>query len=460
MLAATITASGVAFLDGSIVNVALPHITADLGGGFATAQWVLDGYLLTLGALVLVGGGLGDLLGKRRVFEVGMVLFGLASVLCGLAPSAAVLIGARLLQGVGAAMLVPASLAILSALFTGEARGRAIGTWSGLSGVFTALGPFVGGALIDSSAAGWRLAFLVNPPLVLLAFVLTRRGIPDLPGSRTAAPLRGQLDLLGGGLTVLGLGLLVGPLIEVDRIGGGWATALAAVGLLALGAFVAVERRRERVRRPPPMIPLQLFAIRAFTVANAVTFVVYGALSVVMFMLTVLLQTELGYSALAAGAAVLPVTVLLALLSARAGALVPRIGSRPLLAAGPVLMAVAVGGMATIGRDAGYALGVLPWVVVFGVGMCLVVAPVTTTVLADVSAAHAGAASGVNNALARVGGLLAVAVLPLAGGLAGGAVRGEAFLHGYARTMWAAAALCLIGGMLSWVGFTRRTGRG
>lgn len=459
MLAATTVASGIAFLDGSIVNVALPHISADLGGGFATVQWVLDGYLLTLGALVLVGGGLGDLLGKRRVFEAGMVLFAIASVLCGLAPSSGVLIAARLLQGVGAALLVPGSLAILSAVFSDAARGAAIGMWSGLSGVFTALGPFVGGALVDSGPSGWRWAFLVNPPLLVLALVLSRRGVPDLPGSRTPGPLRGQLDVLGGGLTVLGLGLLVAPLIELDRLGPAVAIGVAVIGLLALGGFVAVERRREVTLRPPPMIPLRLFRIRAFSVANVVTFVVYGALSVNGLMLTLLLQTEMGYTALQAGAATLPVTALLVLLSSRVGALVPRYGSRLLLTAGCTVVTAAFAGLATIGRDVSYVHGVLPWVALFGLGLTLVVAPVTTTVLADVTGTHAGAASGVNNAVARLGGLIAVAVLPLVGGLSGGAVGGAGFLAGYARTMWAAAVLCLLGAGVCWFGFTTRTGR-
>jgi Na+/melibiose symporter-like transporter len=271
--------------------------------------------------------------------------------------------------------------------------------------------------------------------------------------------LHGQLDVLGGGLTVLGLGLLVAPLIELDRLGPAVATCLAVVGLAALVAFVVVERRREVTMRPPPMIPLRLFGIRAFSVANVVTFVVYGALAVNGLMLTLLLQTELGYTALQAGAATLPVTALLAVLSSRVGALVPRLGSRPLLVAGCTVVAAAFVGMATIGRDAAYVAGVLPWVVLFGLGLALVVAPVTTTVLADVTGEHAGAASGVNNAVARLGGLISVAVLPLVGGLTGGAVGGAGFLAGYARTMWAAALLCLLGAVVSWFGFTARTGR-
>lgn len=460
VLAATVVGSGIAFLDTSIVNVALPHIDADLGGGFATVQWVVTGYLLTLGSLVLVGGSLGDLLGKRRVYIAGLVVFALASVLCGLAPTAGALVGARLLQGVGAALLVPASLAILSSVFTAEQRGAAIGAWAGLSGVFTAIGPFVGGALVDSGPSGWRLAFLINVPLVALAVWLAVVGVPALPGTRTDAPLRGQVDVLGGVLTVGGLGLVVGALIEYSRLGPVPALALVGAGVVVLALFVLVERRRERTRRPPPMLPLRLFAVRAFTVANLVTFVVYGALGSGFFLLTVLLQVSLGYSALQAGVAGLPVTVILAVLSSRIGALVPRVGSRLLLTLGCVGMAVGLLLLSLLRPESSYLATVLPAIVVFALGLAFVVAPVTTTALADVEPAESGAASGVNNAVARIGGLLAVAVLPLLGGLGGGGLAGgAAFVDGYATTQRLGALLCIAGAVISWFGFTSRTGR-
>jgi EmrB/QacA subfamily drug resistance transporter len=453
-VAATIVASGVAFLDGSIVNVALPHIDADLGGGFAAAQWIVDGYLLTLGSLVLVGGSLGDLLGKRRVFEAGLVGFALASVLCGTAPTVGVLIAARLLQGAGAALLVPTSLALLSAVFAGAERGAAIGAWSGLSGVFTALGPFVGGALVDSSVAGWRWAFLINPPLVVVALVLSRLGVPDLRGGRTAAPLSRQLDLLGGALTVVGLALLVGPLIEVARLGALTTTALMTLGALVLAGFVALEAHRERTQQPPPLLSLPLFRIRSFVVANLVTFVVYGALSVAGFMLSIMLQVELGYSALQAGAASVPITVILALLSSRVGALVPKVGARPLLSAGCLGVGIGFVLLSRIGTGSAYLTGVLPGVVVFGLGLALVVAPVTTTALSDVTGPRSGIASGVNNAVARIAGLAAIAVLPAIGGLAGDAMSaGPAMVDGYARVLLTAALLCLVGAAISWWGF-------
>ncbi len=460
VLAATVVGSGIAFLDTSVVNVALPRIDADLGGGFATVQWVVTGYLLTLGSLVLVGGALGDLLGKRRVYVAGLLLFALASVLCGLAPSATALVGARMLQGVGAALLVPASLAILSSTFSTEQRGAAIGAWAGLSGVFTAIGPFVGGALVDSGPSGWRLAFLVNVPLVGLAVWLAVVGVPPLPGTRTAAPLWGQVDVLGGVLTVVGLGLVVGALIEYSRLGPVRAALLVAAAVAVLAAFVLVERHRDRTHRPPPMLPLRLFSVRAFAVANVVTFVVYGALGSAFFLLTVLLQVGLGYSALQAGAAGLPMTVILAFLSSRIGALVPRLGSRLLLTVGCTGMAVGLVLLSLLRPESSYAAAVLPAIVVFAFGLAFVVAPVTTTALADVEATQSGAASGVNNAVARIGGLLAIAVLPLLGGLGGGALSGgAAFVDGYATTQRLAAALCLLGAAISLFGFTARTGR-
>jgi EmrB/QacA subfamily drug resistance transporter len=450
--------SGIAFLDTSIVNVALPKIDADLGGGFATAQWVVDGYLLTLGALVLVGGALGDLLGKRRVYLAGLLLFGLASVGCGLAPTAASLVGFRMLQAVGAAFLVPGSLGILSAVFTGAERGKAIGAWSGLAGVFTVFGPFVGGLLVDSGASGWRWAFLVNVPLVAATIWIARIAIPELPGTRSAAPLRGQLDVLGGVLTVVGLSLVVGPMIEYSRLGAR-SLGLVGLGLLVLAAFVRVEQRRGRTQQPPPMLPLGLFAFRAFTVANIVTFVVYGALNVGMLLMTLLLQVGLGYTALQAGAGGLPITALLALLSSRIGGLVPRVGSRPLLTFGCAVVAVGLVLLSRVGAEADYLTGVLPAILVFGVGLVFVVAPVTTTALSDVGGPQAGAASGVNNAVARIGGLLAIAVLPLIGGLSGGGLAGgDDFFAGYATTQLSAAALCAGAALLCWFGLTARTG--
>ncbi len=340
VLSATILGSGLAFLDGSVVSVASPRIEADLGGGLPTVQWVSNGYLLTLGALVLVGGALGDLLGKRRVFIVGVAAFGAASVLCGLAPTAELLIIARMIQGAAAALMVPTSLAILNASFAGTDRAKAIGAWSGLAGVFTAVGPFVGGLLVDTGTAGWRWVFLLNIPLVIGAIVLARTAVPELPGTRTSAPLLQQVDILGGLLAVVGLGLVVGPLIEIERIGVIPTLALVASGLALLALFAFVEKRRGQTRRPPPMVSLSLFRLRTFAVANIVTMVVYGSLGVAFFLVTIALQQGLGYSAAAAGAAGIPVTVVLALFSSRAGGLLGKIGARPMLTVGPLIMAV------------------------------------------------------------------------------------------------------------------------
>lgn len=452
-LAATVVASGVAFLDSSLVTVALPQIGDQLGGGFATLQWVLDGYLLTLGSLVLVGGALADLLGRRRVFVWGIVSFAATSLLCGLAWSAAALVIARLLQGVAAALLVPGSLAILQGSFEGASRGRAIGAWSGLSSLLTAAGPIVGGVVVQTVDWGWRLLFVVNPPLLLLAWWLTRRGVPELPGRREPGPLLGQLDLGGAVLAVTGLGLLVFPLIEADRLGTAAVVGLVTLGLVTLAGFVVVEACRRR-----PMLPPALFRIRSFTVANIVTLVVYGALGVSVFLLVVHLQQQLGYGAAAAGASGVPVTAALALFSSRVGALVSVVGARLLLTVGPLLVGLALLWLSRLGPGSSYWSAVLLPMTVFAAGMVLVVAPVTTTALADIPGPRAGVASGVNNAIARVGSLLAIAALPLVGTL-GGVEAGSD--QAYARTMVAAAVLCGLGALAAAVGLPSiRTRRG
>ncbi|MEZ5158700.1 MAG: MFS transporter [Candidatus Nanopelagicales bacterium] len=449
ILAASIVASGMAFLDSTIVTVAAPHIVEDLGGGFSGMQWVLDGYLLTLGSLVLVGGALGDLVGKRRIFLMGTVGFAVASVLCGLAPSLPLLVAARMLQGAAAALLVPTSLALLNAVFSGDDRGRAIGAWSGLSGVFTALGPFVGGALVDAFPYGWRLAFLINVPLAVAVVWLARQALPDMPGNRTAEPLISQLDLAGAALATIGLGLVIGPLIEIDALGvRAW--PIVAVGMALLVAFVVVQARRTRSGTPPPMIPLTLFSVRSFSVANLVTFVVYGALSAGIFLVTVFVQLAMGYSALAAGAAGLPVTVLLALFSSRVGGLVSRWGPRWFLTAGPIVMALGLIWLSTLAPGSTYVGSVLPAMTLFAIGLVLVVAPVTTAALVDIGPAQSGTASGVNNAVARVAGLIAIAVLPAAAGIS---ASGTGLEEGFRASLLMASGLCAVGGIIAAVGF-------
>ncbi len=458
VLAATILASGMGFLDGTVVNVALPHIEADLGGGTETLQWVLDAYLLTLGSLVLLGGSIGDLLGLRRVFIVGIVGFCVTSVMCGLAPTTPLLIAARSLQGVAAAFMVPASLAILSSVFAGQDRGRAIGLWSGLSSVTTAIGPVLGGFLVDASPSGWRLVFLINVPIAAISVWLAVRGVPDVPGSRTAEPFLKQVDVLGGALAVGGLAMLVTGLIEAKRLGPVLSIGLVIAGLATLGLFLAVQRRRAVTLRPPPMMPPGLFRIASFAVANAETFVVYAALNAYFLLFTVGLQVGLGWTAAAAGAAGIPVTIILTLFSSKVGGLIPRIGSRPLLTIGPLLMAAALCLLATMNTSSTVWFPILPGVLLFAVGLTLVVAPITSTALGDIPHAQSGIGSGINNAVARVAGLLAIAAIPLAAGL-DTTQSPEVLFEGYLPSMLICAALCAIGAAIAWFGYARDTGK-
>lgn len=459
VLLVTILASGMAFLDTTVVNVALPSIEADLGGGFATLQWVLDAYLLTLGSLVLVGGALADLLGIRRVFGWGVAAFLMASLLCALAPSAQLLIAARALQGVAAAFMVPGSLALISSLFVAEQRGRAIGLWSGLAGVTTALGPVAGGLLLAGGPSGWRFIFLLNIPAAAAVLLLLPK-VPSVAGSRTDQPLTQQVDILGAVMTTVGLALIVGPLIEFEALGAAATVGTTLVGAAILTMFWRVEQRRERTQAPPPMLPPTLWRIRSFTTANVVTFVVYAALSANLFLLTVALQIGLGWSPLASGLAGLPITVMLALFSARVGRWLPRVGSRTLLTAGSVIMAVGLAWLSRLGPDADYVSDVLPPIFVFACGLVLLVAPITTTALGDIPVSASGVGSGVNNAVARIAGLVAVAVIPLLAGLVStDPSAGTSVLPGFERATLISAGLCLVGAAVSWFGFDSTTGK-
>jgi EmrB/QacA subfamily drug resistance transporter len=452
VIAATVLASGVAFLDATIVTVALPRIGTDLGAGLSALQWVLNGYLLALGSLVLVGGALGDLLGRRRVFVVGLVGFAAASLLCALAWNPAALVGARVLQGVFAALLTPASLAILSSNFAADDRGRAIGAWSGLSGVTTAIGPFVGGWLVD--VASWRWVFLLNLPLLAAALVLTR-AVPADRGSmagHTRGEITSRIDLPGAALTAAGLALIVAPLIEVERFSGPVVALAVTTGAATLGLFIVHERRRHR-----PMMPPALFRVRTFTVANLFTMVVYAALTGMIFLVSLGLQRGLGYSALAAGAAIVPITVILLLFSARVGGLLSRTGARHLLTAGGGLTAIGLVLLSGMDVETSYLTGVLPGVLVFGAGLVLLVAPVTTTALTDIPLERQGVASGINNAVARVAGLLAVAALPAAAGLSAAGLQDPvALLDGVGTALRIAAVSCLVGAVIAWVGLRPR----
>lgn len=441
VLGIAVLGSGIAFLDGTVVNVALPAIGEDLGASTSELQWMLNGYLLTLASLILLGGSLGDRVGRRAIFTIGTAWFTVASALCALAPTSEVLIAARLLQGIGGALLTPGSLAMIEASFRRADRARAIGAWSGLTGVGAALGPLLAGWLVD--AVSWRAVFLINLPLGLFVCLTAPRHVPE-----TRDPTaHGRLDVLGAALAALGLAGTTYALIQAPE-GVSAAIALAAVGgVLALVAFVLVERRVEN-----PMLPLSLFANRQFTAANLVTVVVYAALGGVFFLLVAFLQISMGWSPLASGAASLPVTALMLLFSARAGALAQAVGPRVPLTLGPLVIAAGMLLMTRIDPGDSYVSSVLPAVVVFGIGLTLVVAPVTATVLAAADERRAGIASGINNAVSRVAGLLAVAVLPLVGGLAGDAFYDpQAMADGFHMAMVATAALSALGGAIAWL---------
>ena len=439
VIAATVAGSGIAFLDATVVNVALPHINEDLGGGLTGLQWTLDAYLVTLTSLLLLGGSLGDLYGRRRIFVLGLAGFGAASLVCGLAPTIEVLIVARALQGVAGALLVPSSLAIISASFHPDDRSRAVGAWSGLGAAAGAVGPFVGGWLVDS--VSWRPVFFINLPIATVTIVIAIRHVPETSEGATAP----RLDLRGAGLITVALASMTYGLIELgDGLTVSVATALV-VGLAAFLGFLVVESRE-----PHPLLPLSLFRSRQFSGANLVTLTVYAGLGVTSFLVTVELQMGLGYSALEAGAAMLPITIIAASLSARAGALAQRIGPRWPMTVGSLTVAVGLLLYTRIEPGRSYVEAVLPGAIVFGLGVTALVAPLTATVLGSVSPHQAGIASGVNNAVARLAGLLAVAVLP---GLAGitAAEEGVGFGSGFATALEIAAGLCAAGAVIAFV---------
>ena len=441
ILLATVLGSGIAFLDGTVVNVALPAIGEEFGVGFSSLQWTISAYMLTLGALLLVGGSLGDLYGRKLVFVYGLGAFTGASLLCAVAPSVGVLIAARALQGVGAAMLVPGSLAIISGSFRDEDKGQAIGAWSGLSGVTTAIGPFIGGWLVDS--VSWRLVFFINLPLALIAIAITLRHVPE---SRDEASARTP-DVTGGITAALGLGGIVFALIEGPARG--WDQPLVViggvVGVVALIGFLVIEARAAH-----PMMPFSIFRSRQFSGANGTTLLVYAALSGAMFLVVIQLQKILTYSALEAGAAFLPVTLLLLALSPTAGKLAQRWGPRGPMTVGPVVAGAGLAMLMNVEAGSRYLPDLLPGIIVFGLGLSATVAPLTTAVLTAIEGSHAGLASGINNAVARVAGLLAVVLIPLAAGISGiDNIGGEAFSDGYRRAMQMAALLCVGGAAVS-----------
>jgi EmrB/QacA subfamily drug resistance transporter len=401
VLIATILASSMVFIDGSVVNVALPALQRDFGATAAQAQWVVESYALFLSALILVGGSLGDHLGRKRIFIIGVILFAATSLWCGLAPNIEMLITARAAQGIAGALLTPASLAIISAAYLDETeRGRAIGTWSGFTAITTAFGPVLGGWLVEN--ATWRWVFVINLPLAVIVLAVALRGLPE---SRDEDA--GRLDFLGAALATIGLGALVFGLIEAPVRGWGNPLVMAGlvIGVVALIAFVIVEARISY-----PMVPLSLFRSSTFSGANLLTLLLYGAFGGALFWLPFNLIQVQGYSATAAGAAFLPATLILFALSRWTGGLVGQFGARLPLTIGPLLVAVALILMALPGVGGNYWTTFFPAAVVLGVGLAITVPPLTTAVMSAVSRNQAGTASGINNAVARTASLLAVAI--------------------------------------------------
>jgi len=437
VLVASILGSAVAFLDMAVVNVALPAIRRELGGGLAAQQWIVDSYLLALGSLMLIAGSVADLLGRKRVFAAGLVGFGIASLLCAAAPGVWMLIGARGLQGVAGALLVPSSLALIIANFDESSQGAAIGTWTAWTGISSILGPLLGGVLVD--AGSWRWVFAINVlPIGATLLVLAR--LPPEP-----RPDRGdRVDLVGAILCALGLGGIIFALIEHPARGWRapeiWLSLLT--GMLAFAAFLAYERRARH-----PMLDLGLFRHRNFAAGNLATVAIYAGLTASSFLIPVFLQQVVGFGATAAGLALLPITVLMFVLSPRFGRLSATLGPRLFMTAGPIVAAAGFLLMSRVQLPFSYPRQLLPGVLVFGLGLSMTVAPLTAAVLADIDQRHAGLGSAINNAVARVAGLLAVAAL---------GTLGDASLTAFRRGLWAIAALLALGGLISAAGIRNR----
>jgi len=443
VLLTSVLGSSLAMLDATVVNVALKQIGNDLGADLADLQWTLSGYSLTLASFVLLGGALADRFGRRRVFVIGVAWFAVGSALCGLAPNVAMLIAARAFQGIGGALLTPGSLAIISASFSADDRPRAIGAWSGFGGIAGAVGPFLGGWLVD--VWSWRLIFLVNLPLAAVVIPVALRHVPESvdPGARH------RLDVPGAVLGVLGLAGLTYASIVSGKEGASVTVAMTGtLGVLALVAFTLVERWSAN-----PLVPPRLFASRQFTVANLFTIAVYAALSVVFFLLVLNLQVVAGYSPLAAGVSILPVTAVMLALSSRSGAIAQRIGPKLQLTVGPLLAAAGLALTLQVGPGVSYVTGVLPAVALFGLGLVFFVAPLTATVLAATPPEHVGVASAVNNAVARSAGLLGIALLPALAGLSATDYRNaHAFAAGYRLATLVNVGLLIAGSLLAAIG--------
>jgi EmrB/QacA subfamily drug resistance transporter len=433
VLIISILASFLAFLDGSVVNVALPAISRELGGGLAIQQWVSGAYLVTLGSLILVAGSLSDLFGRKKVLLWGVIGFGIASLLCAMAPNAITLIGARALQGVFGALLVPSSLALIIAWFDGPAQAKAIGSWTAWTGISFLIGPLVGGVLVDTLS--WRWVFVINIIPTLLTLWLLRR----LPSDKTQPA---SVDWLGATLCTLGLAGAVFALIEQPQFG--WSHPLIYIplisGLLSFAAFIWWEKRVKQ-----PMLPLALFEVRNFTIGNLATTTIYAGLSVSTFLITIFVQQVGHYSALSAGLTILPVTFIMFFLSSRFGALAGLFGPRFFMAVGPIIAAVGFLLLLSVSTEINYWTQLLPGILVFGIGLSMTVAPLTSAVLGDIDKRHAGIGSAINNAIARIAGLVAIASIGLVIGQ-------DLTLDGFHRGIVVMVILLTFGGIISAIG--------
>lgn len=439
VLLVSILASLVAFLDGSVVNVALPAISNDLGGGLATQQWVVDAYLITLGALMLVAGLFSDLFGRKKILAVGLVGFLVTSLLCAIAPNATFLIISRALQGIAGALLVPSSLALIISAFSGASQGKAIGTWTAWTGISFVIGPLVGGFLVD--AGSWQWIFIINVLPIIITLWLMRRLTKEDVVHKDA-----KLDIVGAALCVAGLGGTVYAFIEQAHYG--WSSPLIYLpligGILALAAFIWHEHRAAQ-----PMLPLRLFAVRNFSVGNIATAAIYGGLAVATFLISVFVQQVGGYTAFEAGMALLPVTIIMFFLSSRAGALAGIFGPRWFMTLGPLLAAGGFLLMLQTDSTVSYWTQLFPGIMLFGLGLSATVAPLTSAILGSINAAQAGIGSAVNNAISRIAGLVAIAAL--------GVITGPHLtLQGFHDGLIATALLLAFGGVISGAGIVNK----